>query len=470
MFTPNVVYVCRQGDGHTIKITKYVERHTCTNRTGSGKNRMANSSWIASIIEEDVREDGYSLKPRRIQERVLNRHGVPVKYWVCWKALGKALTKVFGSYEDGYKWTPEVCRQILLKNQGSIASVATDSDGAFSYCCLAFDAYLKGFKEGCRPFVGLDGCHLKGKFGGVLLSAVALDANNGMYPLAIFICDSENKENWTLFLTAIRDRVNEHPLPLTFISDRQKGLIPSVKDVFPTSRHRFCFRHMFENFRATHKGTHLKTLAWGASKSYREVDHKRYMDQLENDSKSAFEWFASVETHTWARSTFDLTSKCEHVTNNFSESFNSWMLDVRSKPLHRILEGFNLKVMGLMFERKMQVKKWEGEGMILVPRADRIVKNRMEKKKRYRLFGASEYNWCVVNSKSSSRWDVDMKEKSCSCCVWDITGIPCVHAVAVATHLRIDVIRYTLSVLHFISTFYLSYVLTCNFIYFLQFG
>ena len=31
---------------------------------------------------------------------------------------------------------------------------------------------------GCRPLVGLDGCHLKGKFGGHILSATARDGND----------------------------------------------------------------------------------------------------------------------------------------------------------------------------------------------------------------------------------------------------------------------------------------------------
>ncbi|KAI3853923.1 hypothetical protein MKX03_024149 [Papaver bracteatum] len=84
--------------------------------------------------------------------------------------------------------------QTLKKNEGSITVVATDTDNDFSLC-LAFNAYLNGFKDGCRPFVGFDECFIKGKYGGVLLSAMALDGNNGMYPLTIFICDCENKED-----------------------------------------------------------------------------------------------------------------------------------------------------------------------------------------------------------------------------------------------------------------------------------
>ena len=55
----------------------------------------------------------------------------------------------------------------------------------------------KGFVRGCKPWVGIDGCHLKGPFGGVLLSAAALDGIKGMFPVAIAMVEIENKDSWT---------------------------------------------------------------------------------------------------------------------------------------------------------------------------------------------------------------------------------------------------------------------------------
>ncbi|CAL8097287.1 unnamed protein product [Prunus armeniaca] len=45
-------------------------------------------------------------------------------------------------------------------------------------------ACLKGFLDGCRPVVCLDECHVKGPHPGQVLSAMGVDANNGMFPLA----------------------------------------------------------------------------------------------------------------------------------------------------------------------------------------------------------------------------------------------------------------------------------------------
>jgi hypothetical protein len=33
---------------------------------------------------------------------------------------------------------------------------------------VCFEAMSIGFVEGCRPFIGVDRCHLKGKYGGII--------------------------------------------------------------------------------------------------------------------------------------------------------------------------------------------------------------------------------------------------------------------------------------------------------------
>ncbi|TXG69703.1 hypothetical protein EZV62_004638 [Acer yangbiense] len=54
----------------------------------------------------------------------------------------------------------------------------------FERFVLSFHAMQIGFLKGCRPLIGLDGCHLSSEFGGVLLSAIAIDADGGIFSLA----------------------------------------------------------------------------------------------------------------------------------------------------------------------------------------------------------------------------------------------------------------------------------------------
>ncbi|KAI3901620.1 hypothetical protein MKW92_053338 [Papaver armeniacum] len=132
-----------------------------------------------------------------------------------------------------------------------------------------------------------------------------------------------------------RDFMTEaHPRALTFISDRQKGLIEGVAVNFSDINHyhRYCFRHLYKNFKKLHPGKNLEFMTWRAARSFSEVGHKIWMDRLKEAKESAPEWFDREPDETWARAYFDRSSKCEHVTSNFCEAFNSWILDLRRLP------------------------------------------------------------------------------------------------------------------------------------------
>ena len=55
---------------------------------------------------------------------------------------------------------------------------------------MGLDALKRGFLNGCAPFLFFDGCHLRGKYGGYLLSAVGTDADFGIFPVAVAIVES----------------------------------------------------------------------------------------------------------------------------------------------------------------------------------------------------------------------------------------------------------------------------------------
>ena len=99
---------------------------------------------------------------------------------------------------------------------------------------VAFPAQRNAFLNGCKPFIGIDGCHLKGKYGRVLLAVVASDVNKGIVPLALCICEIENTETWTWFLDHLHSYLDDGR-HVTFISDRQKGLLNAIPNTWPTA-------------------------------------------------------------------------------------------------------------------------------------------------------------------------------------------------------------------------------------------
>ncbi|KAK4383930.1 hypothetical protein Sango_3107200 [Sesamum angolense] len=99
----------------------------------------------------------------------------------------------------------------------------------FKRLYICWGALKQGFLMGCRPIICLDGCHLKSSVGGILLSAVGIDANNCIYPFAYAVVEKEKKKNWLWFLEMLVQDLNiTHSYGWTIMSDKQKGLIDAV--------------------------------------------------------------------------------------------------------------------------------------------------------------------------------------------------------------------------------------------------
>ncbi|KAK2457356.1 hypothetical protein QL285_004634 [Trifolium repens] len=119
----------------------------------------------------------------------------------------------------------------------------------FASFYLCFDGCKKGFNNGCRPFIGVDGCHLKTKYGGQLLIAVGRDPNDQYFPLAFGIVETETKESWRWFIQLLMEDIGQDKR-IVFISDQQKGLV-AVFDEIHYSKCDVLMNNLSESFNAT---------------------------------------------------------------------------------------------------------------------------------------------------------------------------------------------------------------------------
>jgi len=88
---------------------------------------------------------------------------------------------------------------------------------------IFLNALKLGWKEGLRPFIGLDGTFLKGQCKGQLLVAMAQDSQNCFYPLAWAVVDKETTRTWIWFLQLLNNSLNlKDGQTITFMSDMQK--------------------------------------------------------------------------------------------------------------------------------------------------------------------------------------------------------------------------------------------------------
>ncbi|XP_073138092.1 uncharacterized protein [Henckelia pumila] len=75
----------------------------------------------------------------------------------------------------------------------------------------------------------------------------------------------------------------------------------------------------------------------------------------------AHEWLLKVPAVHWAKSHFTTHCKSDVLVNNISESFNSFILEDREKPIISMLEGIRTKLMRKTQERKAGMEKYPGK-------------------------------------------------------------------------------------------------------------
>ena len=112
---------------------------------------------------------------------------------------------ITGNEEAQYGLLRDYAEMILRTDVGSRVILQTEMDNEkaepkFKRMYIRYNAQKVGFLGGGRPFIGLDGCHLKGRFVGQLLSAIAKDENDNIFPVAMAVVEQESKDSWTWFL------------------------------------------------------------------------------------------------------------------------------------------------------------------------------------------------------------------------------------------------------------------------------
>ena len=107
---------------------------------------------------------------------------------------------ITGNEKAQYGILRDYAEMIRRTDRGSKVILQTEIENEnakpkFKRMYIRYNAQKVGFLDGCRPFVGLDGCHLNDRFGGQLFSAIAKDGNDNIFPVAMVVIEQENKNN-----------------------------------------------------------------------------------------------------------------------------------------------------------------------------------------------------------------------------------------------------------------------------------
>ena len=83
-------------------------------------------------------------------------------------------------------------------NPGSKTTLPLDKNGRFQYFFVSYAAWIIDSQE-MRKLITVDGTFLRSKYGRVLLSVVAQDAENHIFPVAFCVVDKECDASYEYF-------------------------------------------------------------------------------------------------------------------------------------------------------------------------------------------------------------------------------------------------------------------------------
>ncbi|XP_017416415.1 uncharacterized protein LOC108327195 [Vigna angularis] len=230
--------------------------------------KLMTSKWLSQRMKKSVRKNP-NMKVMDIRDKLSRKWNVGISRNMAFRARAMAKDNIEGSFKEQYRRIYDYGHELLRANPGSTVKIKVENSNEE---CIFNRIYvcLKACKDSfisCRPIIGLDGCFLKGKYGGELLTAVGRDGNEQILPIAYAVVEVENKDSWTWFLELFIANLGGEAVcgACTFISDQQKGLLPAIQDLLPGVDQRFCVRHLYSNFRKKFPGKDLKRLMWRAT-------------------------------------------------------------------------------------------------------------------------------------------------------------------------------------------------------------
>ncbi|XP_075661677.1 uncharacterized protein LOC142631394 [Castanea sativa] len=197
-----------------------------------------------------------------------------------------------------------------------------------------------------------------------------------------------------------------------------------METLFPTVEHKYCVKHIYNNFKVNHRDMELKSVLWRCAGTTSARKFERRMDHLKSLDEEAWKYLADIEPAQWTRSHFSSRALTDCLVNNLSESFNSMTVNARDNPILSMLEWIRVRLMTRLYTKKIGIEKYGGK---LCPSIqDKLEKLKLESKSFCAMsFGRFVYE--VDNERE--RHVMDLVGRTCTCRVWDLTGIPYKHGV-----------------------------------------
>lgn len=180
---------------------------------------------------------------------------------------------------------------------------------------------------------------------------------------------------------------------------------------------------------------------WRALRATNKLNFDFAMNKIKKIKPSVYEWLLKNDPHTWSCHLFNYFFKIDHVTNNMSESWNEFLNKHKRKPVIELLKFIRLKLMKKMIRRRETCLEWPTN---LSPRVQRKINELSKVARKLLVIKSSKHQFEVVDFqfKDERHFVVDFSKLTCDCLGWQLSRLPCKHALAYIMHSNLNPANY----------------------------
>ncbi|XP_062099818.1 uncharacterized protein LOC133805665 [Humulus lupulus] len=363
--------IVNKTDAKTMRVKTLVDKHSCGIVLD---NKKLTSTWLAKHFLEQFRLNP-SMEYNAFREITAKTKYSRVSSWTFYRAKKKARKMLEGSVKEQYAILDDYCKRLLATNPCSTVKLKNDLDNG------------------------------RRKFQHIYICLKSLTVITPCVPIAYCVPEKENTEVWTWFLELLKDDLgNLSPTKVTMMSDHQKGLENAVGAIF----------------------SGCEQLLWAAANTTTQAEFARAMQEVKDVSDGAYNWLTGKNPTEWSKSHISEYPKCDILVNNLCESFNEAILDARDKPIITLLEKIRFWLMSRFYNKRAELEK------MTQPVGKRILKI-IEKQKevaKHCLVTRFDKFQFQVQCSNGSALVVDLEFRTCTCRRFQLSGLPCGHALA----------------------------------------
>lgn len=249
---------------------------------------------------------------------------------------------------------------------------------------------------------------------------------------------------------------------LAICTDAGKGL-NAVKTVLKNSKHRECRVHEALSNKLQEKfcGKVYDENLWPAADAWQIEQFEKHMSKMLAADPDVHTYLTENHPNLWMRCKFNEITKVDYVTNNLAESFNNWIRKIKAMNVGDLVDKIREKLM-LKFDQRRRIGR-NMAGLIL-PHIYDDVKMRSHGL-RYRIQMCDDdiaevygKHWTFAKDQLVDfKHVVDLKDMTCTCRSWQVSGKPCPHAIAFITYLREENLQLFVDSAYIIEKFRAAY-------------